>query len=221
MQLPFLPPDAPLAFPDPSQALQDPDGLLCAGADLSHARLLLAYRTGIFPWFNEGDPILWWSPSTRCVLPPESMRINRSLRKVINRGEFEVRWDTAFSDVIAACAAPREGAPGTWINTDMEQAYTLLHALGHAHSVECWQDEELVGGLYGVSIGPCFFGESMFSRRSNASKVALANLCQSGRYQLIDCQMPTEHLLGLGAQTMPREGFLTLLAELLEIKPNS
>ena len=219
MQLPYLAPNAPLVFPDPTTALKDPDGLLCAGGDLSHARLLLAYRQGIFPWFNEGDPILWWSPGTRCILQPAEMHINRSLRKAIKRPGYEIRFDTSFPEVIEACAGPRAGADGTWINAGMEQAYTLLHLLGHAHSVECWMDEELVGGLYGVAIGPCFFGESMFSRRSNASKLALAWLCQSERYALIDCQMPTEHLLGLGAKSMPREEFLPLLASLLAAEP--
>lgn len=215
MQLPFLPPRAPLTFPDPARALRDPDGLLCAGGDLGHARLLLAYRMGIFPWYNQGDPILWWSPSTRCVLHPERMRINRSLRKAMRRDGVEVRVDSSFEAVIEACAGPRQGVDGTWINAEMLEAYTLLHRLGHAHSVECWMDGELAGGLYGVAIGPCFFGESMFSRRANASKIALAWLCQSGRYRLIDCQMPTEHLLGLGAETLPREQFLPLLASLL------
>lgn len=215
MQLPYLPPNAPLAFPDPIQALDEPDGLLCAGADLNPARLLLAYRNGIFPWFNDGDPILWWSPGTRCILQPADMRINRSMRKAIKRDNYEIRFDTCFNDVIQACAGPRAGNPGTWINEAMQHAYGVLHVMGHAHSVECWMEDELVGGLYGVAIGPCFFGESMFSHRSNASKLALAWLCQSERYELIDCQMPTDHLLGLGAQSMPRQEFLALLARLL------
>ncbi len=215
MELPYLAPDAALVFPDPSQAMDDPDGLLCAGADLSPARLLLAYRKGIFPWYNHGDPILWWSPGTRCILTPSEMRINRSLRKVINRGNFDIRINTEFQRVIQACAGPRCGESGTWINDDMRQAYTVLHLMGHAHSVECWIDEELAGGLYGVAIGPCFFGESMFSLRNNASKLALSQLCQSQKYELIDCQMPTNHLLGLGAQRIPRKDFLTLLSKLL------
>lgn len=215
MNLPYLPPSSALEFPNPNQALEDPDGLLCAGGDLSPARLMLAYRSGIFPWFNEGDPILWWSPSTRCILHPNKMRINRSLRKTINRNSLQIRANSAFDNVIEACAGSRLGVSGTWINPDMIQAYQLLHVLGHAHSIECWMGDTLVGGLYGVVIGPCFFGESMFSHQSNASKLALAWLCQSGKYQLIDCQMPTDHLLSLGAEAMPRLDFLNLLKELL------
>lgn len=215
MQLPYLPAGAPLVFPDPAQALKDPDGLLCAGADLSSERLLLAYRSGVFPWFNAGDPILWWSPSTRCILQPSRIRINRSMRKAIKRDDYQIRVDTCFEKVIEACAGPRLGAPDTWISESMQQAYCTLHQLGAAHSIECWMDNELVGGLYGVTIGRCFFGESMFSHRSNASKLALAWLCQSGSYDLVDCQMPTEHLLGLGAETLPREEFLLLLTSLL------
>jgi len=143
------------------------------------------------------------------------MRINRSMRKAIKRENYEIRFDTKFDEVIEACAGPRTGNPGTWINDAMQQAYSVLHLLGHAHSVECWMDDELAGGLYGVAIGPCFFGESMFSHRSNASKLALAWLCQCNRYSLIDCQMPTEHLLGLGAESMPREEFLPILTSLL------
>lgn len=216
MQLPYFAEDAPLLFPDPAQAMDDPDGLLCAGGDLSPERLLLAYGSGIFPWFNEGDPILWWSPGTRCTITPEKLRINRSLRKTIARPNYEIRFDTVFEDVIAACAGPRKGAPGTWITEEMREAYTELHRLGHAHSVECWMENELAGGLYGVSIGPCFFGESMFSQRSNASKLCLAWLCSEGRYRMVDCQMPTEHLLGLGAESIPRAEFLQQLSALLQ-----
>ncbi len=215
MQLPYFPEDAPLFFPDPSLSMIDPDGLLCAGGDLSPERLLLAYRSGIFPWFNEGDPILWWSPATRCLLQPEHLRVNRSLRKTLARGGYQIRFDTAFEQVIEACAAPRDGEPGTWITAEMRDAYSTLHREGHAHSVECWIDNELAGGLYGVEIGSCFFGESMFSRRSNTSKLCLVWLCRDTAYRMIDCQMPTKHLLGLGAQTCPRADFLALLKKLL------
>ena len=207
--LPWLDPDTP--FPPVEQALKDPDGLLAAGADLSARRLLMAYRQGIFPWFSPGEPILWWSPDPRMVLPTAGFRLHRSLRRRLARGGFDFRLDTAFAEVMRACAAPRAGAAGTWIVPEMQVAYQHLHAAGHAHSAEIWIDGQLVGGLYGVAIGRMFYGESMFSRRTDASKMALALLCAGLDRQgcrLIDCQMQTAHLASLGAQPIARHDFL-------------
>ena len=207
--LPWLDPDTP--FPPVEQALKDPDGLLAAGADLSARRLLMAYRQGIFPWFSPGEPILWWSPDPRMVLATAGFRLHRSLRRRLARGGFDFRLDTAFAEVMRACAAPRAGAAGTWIVPEMQVAYQHLHAAGHAHSAEIWIDGQLVGGLYGVAIGRMFYGESMFSRRTDASKMALALLCAGLDRQgcrLIDCQMQTAHLASLGAQPIDRHDFL-------------
>ncbi|HEX3063642.1 MAG TPA: leucyl/phenylalanyl-tRNA--protein transferase, partial [Usitatibacter sp.] len=165
-------------FPPIEKALDAPNGLLCAGGDLSPRRLLEAYAHGIFPWFSEGDPILWWSPDPRMVLYPRELKVSRSLRKTVERGTYETRFDTAFREVIAECAAPREGQSGTWIVPGMAAAYTALHEMGFVHSVESWRDGELVGGLYGMSLGKAFFGESMFSRAPDASKVALVKLVE-------------------------------------------
>ncbi|MEM9604408.1 MAG: leucyl/phenylalanyl-tRNA--protein transferase [Pseudomonadota bacterium] len=216
MSIPFLEPGAPLAFPDPATALAQPDGLLCAGGDLSPERLKLAYRSGIFPWFSDDDPILWWSPALRCVLLPDAFHISRSLRKRLRRAEFAVTFDQAFEDVIEHCAARRPGSNGTWITDSMRDAYCVLHHHGAAHSVECWSNDRLVGGLYGVEVGRLFCGESMFSRASDASKVALHALLECGRYDLVDCQMPTEHLMRLGAQQMGRADFLAVLKHLTQ-----
>lgn len=197
-------------------ALAEPNGLLAAGGRLSPEWLLAAYQRGIFPWFNPGEPILWWSPDPRMLLFPEEFRLTRSLRKVLRHRGFEVRFDTAFAEVIKACAAPRSPGGGTWITTEMQQAYCAMHALGHAHSVETWLDGELVGGLYGIALGRAFFGESMFSRCSDASKVALAYLVrflQSRNFAAIDCQMVTAHLGSLGARPVARDRFVTSLAE--------
>jgi leucyl/phenylalanyl-tRNA--protein transferase len=203
--------DAPAhAFPDVDYAMIQPNGLLAVGGDLSPERLLHAYRQGIFPWFSEGQPILWWAPDPRAVLLPAAIRISSSLRKTLRREVFEVHFDRAFPRVIQACAAPRAQQNDTWITGDMIAAYCALHERGYAHSVECWKDGELVGGLYGVAIGRIFFGESMFSRVSDASKVALVALCQSG-YELIDCQLPSDHLKRLGAIDLPRRTFMRLL----------
>jgi leucyl/phenylalanyl-tRNA--protein transferase len=203
--------DAPAhAFPDVDNAMIQPNGLLAVGGDLSPARLLHAYQRGIFPWFSEGQPILWWAPDPRAVLFPRAMNISRSLGKTLRREVFEVSFDRAFARVIQACAAPRGQQNDTWITGRMIAAYCELHGRGFAHSVECWKDGELAGGLYGVGIGRVFFGESMFSRVSDASKVALAALCQSG-YQLIDCQLPSDHLKRLGAMDLPRRQFMRLL----------
>lgn len=190
-------------------------GLLAIGGDLSPARLLLAYSLGIFPWFNPGEPILWWSPDPRCVLFPAQIHISKSLKKVLRGGDFKVTFDRDFSGVIEACRQIRT-EQGTWITPEMSDAYVELHRLGFAHSVECWQQGQLVGGLYGISIGRCFFGESMFSRVTNASKVAMVSLCQrllQQGFRLIDCQQSSEHLLSLGAEETSRETFCALLAE--------
>jgi leucyl/phenylalanyl-tRNA--protein transferase len=205
-------------FPPVERALQEPNGLLAAGGGLSPERLLDAYRHGIFPWFNVGEPVLWWSPDPRMVLFPQEFRVSRSLRKTLRNKVFEVRADTAFEQVMRACAAPREGQAGTWIHEDMIAAYTGLHDMGRAHSVESWQDGELVGGLYGVGIGRMFYGESMFSRKKDASKVAAAHLAaQLARWNfgLIDCQMNTPHLATLGAREIPRAEFIRRLRELV------
>jgi len=208
------------SFPPVESALRDPNGLLAMGGDLSVERLLDAYRLGIFPWFNPGEPILWWSPDPRMVLVPQEIRVTRSLAKRIRNGGFELRVDTAFADVMRACSAPRDGALGTWISPAMVAAYTRLFDAGYAHSVETWHDGVLVGGLYGVAIGRMFYGESMFSRMPDASKVALVHLArqlQQWNFGLIDCQMETPHLASLGARTMPRTVFTARLAELVNL----
>jgi leucyl/phenylalanyl-tRNA--protein transferase len=207
-------------FPDPVRALGDPNGLLAAGADLSTGRLLAAYRRGIFPWFGPGEPILWWTPDPRMVLFPDQFKVFRSLARRLRRGDYEVRVDSAFEAVMRACAEPRPGQRGSWIVEDMVRAYARLHALGHAHSVETWIGGELVGGLYGVALGRMFYGESMFSRASDASKIALAHLvAQLRRWQfgLIDCQMETAHLASLGARPIQRREFMARLEVLVNL----
>jgi leucyl/phenylalanyl-tRNA--protein transferase len=211
--IPWLTENSP--FPPVTEALQEPNGLLAAGGELSSARLLAAYRQGIFPWFSPGEPILWWSPDHRMVLTPKEFKLSDSLAKVLRNGRHQVRIDTAFEQVMRACAAPREGQRGTWIDEQMIFAYCELHRTGFAHSVEVWMDEKLVGGLYGVSIGQMFYGESMFSRVSNGSKIALAHLCLHGTPAMIDCQMHTPHLASLGAKLMPRDEFIARLKELV------
>jgi leucyl/phenylalanyl-tRNA--protein transferase len=205
-------------FP-PTEEAED-DGLLAVGGDLTKERLLAAYSKGIFPWYEVGQPILWWSPDPRLVLTPETLKISRSLRKILRKQQFEIRFDTAFEKVIKACADVRtEQGEGTWIIPEMQQAYTELHQDGFAHSVESWLDGELVGGLYGISLGQCFFGESMFSTRNDSSKVALVALVEFSRevgIRMIDCQMTTPHLLSLGASEVQRKKFLTNLKILLE-----
>jgi leucyl/phenylalanyl-tRNA--protein transferase len=206
-------------FPPVETALSEPNGLLAMGGDLSVARLLEAYRHGIFPWFSPGEPILWWSPDPRMVLVPGEVRVTRSLAKRIRNAGFELRVDTAFAEVMRACAAPREGESGTWISPAMVAAYSRLFEAGYAHSVETWHEGQLVGGLYGVAIGRMFYGESMFSREPDASKVALVRLAQQlqqWEFGLIDCQMETPHLASLGARTMPRAAFTARLAELVK-----
>lgn len=210
----------------PPAHLASPEGLLAIGGDLRPERLLEAYRHGIFPWYSEGQPLLWWSPDPRALLFLERLRVSRSLRKTMRAGRFRVTMDRAFRAVITACAESRSriGGPnpetehGTWITPEMIGAYTQLHALGHAHSVECWAEDRLVGGLYGVALGTAFFGESMFSRTSDASKVALVQLVAQLRrwdFAFIDCQLPSEHLISLGAESVPRARFLQLLERAL------
>jgi leucyl/phenylalanyl-tRNA--protein transferase len=206
--------EPPDCFPPVSEALQNPPGLLAAGGDLSPERLAAAYARGIFPWYSPGEPVLWWSPDPREVLWPARFHRSRSLAKRLRRGEFRITCDTAFAEVICACAAPRHYAPGTWITGEMREAYITLHRLGLAHSVETWADGELVGGLYGVRAGRVFCGESMFSRRDDASKAALAWLveqCPQMGIELIDCQLPTAHLRRLGSEPMPRAQFIEFL----------
>ena len=201
-------------FPPVEEALRDPNGLLAAGDDLSTPRLLQAYERGIFPWFGEGDPVLWWSPDPRMVLSTDGMRVSRSLRKTIRSGRFRVTADTDFPSVIAACAEPRPEQDGTWITSEVFDAYCTLASIGVAHSIEAWEGDTLAGGLYGVAIGRVFFGESMFARRSDASKVALAHLVRQLRrwgFPLIDCQMSTSHLASLGASTISRTEFLAVV----------
>ena len=204
-----------LFFPPPCLARKD--GLLAVGGDLSRNRLLLAYRMGIFPWFTNGDPILWWSPDPRLVLYPSELKISKSLKKVIRKGMFRVSMDTAFERVIQGCAQVRlENNEGTWITEEMIDAYRRLHTDGFAHSVETWLDDELVGGLYGLSFGKCFFGESMFTRITNASKVAFVALAEhliAASFDIIDCQVATEHLVRFGARKIPRDAFLKQLKQ--------
>lgn len=199
-----------LQFPDP--ALADEDGLLAVGGDLSEPRLRLAYNLGIFPWFSEDDPILWYAPHERCVIFPDKVRVTKSMQQVLKQGKFRITTDTAFETVIRHCAAiPRKGQEGTWITPEMQEAYCRLHRSGMAHSVEAWQDDVLAGGLYGIGINKVFCGESMFSEVPNASKAALIWLCRQGHYTLIDCQVPNKHLMSLGAELIPRKTYLDFL----------
>jgi len=210
------PQDAPEWFPPLEQALEEPCGLLAAGGDLSPARLIAAYRRGIFPWYSPGQPVLWWSPDPRAVLFPEEFHCPRSLAKTLRNGGFSYSMDRDFAAVIDGCAAPRAASPGTWITSDMRAAYLELHRLEHAHSIEIWRAGALVGGLYGVRLGGVFFGESMFSRERDASKAALAHLvsvCRRNTLAVIDCQLPSRHLATLGSRTIPRRQFQALLRE--------
>jgi leucyl/phenylalanyl-tRNA--protein transferase len=206
------------SFPPLEHALREPNGLLCAGGDLSPQRILQAYRHGIFPWFSAGEPILWWSPDPRMVLLPGEFKISRSLRKTLRRGNYQIRLDNNFDAVIQACArTPRHGQNGTWISREMRQAYATLFELGYAHTVETWIDGQLAGGLYGLAIGQMFYGESMFSLQTDASKIALAHLTRflgQHHFGLIDCQMNTPHLASLGAREIPRDAFIAGLQEL-------
>ncbi|MGB5540563.1 MAG: leucyl/phenylalanyl-tRNA--protein transferase [Gammaproteobacteria bacterium] len=212
--------DPEIAFPDVELALRDPDGLLALGGDLSVPRLLHAYRHGIFPWFGPRQPILWWSPDPRLVLRPHDLHISRSLARTLRKDRFRVTLDRDFRGVIERCAAPRPGQAGTWITPEMQTAYVELHAAGYAHSAECWLDDVLVGGLYGVAIGRIFFGESMFTRVPDASKVVFVQLVrelQQREFRLIDCQVHTGHLASLGATVMPRREFVRILGEACDI----
>ena len=209
--------DERILFPPVDLAIEG--GILAVGGDLSTARLLLAYREGIFPWYSDGEPIIWWSPDPRFVLIPGELKISRSMHKVMERGVFDVTFDRAFGDVIRHCGeTKRPGQPGTWITDGMRGAYTELHHLGYAHSVEAWRDGELAGGLYGVTLGSCFFGESMFARESNSSKAALITLVRALKerdFSLIDSQVYTPHMESLGAREIPRAEYLELLKKCL------
>jgi leucyl/phenylalanyl-tRNA---protein transferase len=222
MALPWIEPGQPL--PPPSRALRDPDGLLAAGRDLGAARLVEAYRHGIFPWYSPGQPVLWWSPDPRMVLFLDEFKVSRSLAKTLRGVRRDGRWtlslDRAFARVMRECAEPRPGQDGTWITGDVLDAYSEMHRLGLAHSVEVWRGHALVGGLYGVSLGRMFFGESMFARESDASKVALAALVHTLReagFRVIDCQQNTRHIASLGAREIRRGRFLAMIAELVEM----
>jgi leucyl/phenylalanyl-tRNA--protein transferase len=218
LRLPLLDPDPDKPFPSPDGALRDPDGLLAFGGDLTPRRLLNAYRHGIFPWYSDGQPILWWSPDPRMVFRTGGVRLSSRFRRTLARLRWIVRADTAFADVVHACArTPRPGQDGTWITAEMREAYVALHRLGHAHSVEVFDDCRLVGGIYGVAIGRMFFGESMFSGKSGGSKIALAGLASrlaTWGWPLIDAQVENDHLVSLGAESWPRLEFLRRVAEL-------
>jgi len=210
IHLPCLGEDPASPFPPTSAALRHPNGLLAWGGDLEPVRLLSAYRLGIFPWYTEGEPILWWSPAPRCVIIPSKAHLSRRARRRYHSTSFDITADTAFDDVVRACAAPRRGDAGTWITSEMQHAYGRLHRAGFAHSVEVWRGTQLVGGIYGLALGRIFFGESMFSRETDTSKIALVALCRqldAWRYTLLDCQVSNPHLLSLGAIQMERQEF--------------
>jgi leucyl/phenylalanyl-tRNA---protein transferase len=215
LQLPWLDPDN-LIFPDTSSALESPNGLLAAGGQLSPQWLLKAYSQGIFPWFSDDEPILWWSPSPRTIIYTNQLHVSRSLQKAIKKSPFTISFDQAFTDVMIACAEPRaaQDGDGTWISDEIIAAYSELHHLGHAHSIEVWENDVLVGGLYGIALGRVFFGESMFSRRTNGSKIALFHLVEQLKkwhYVAIDCQVYNDHLASLGAVEVTRETFEALI----------
>ena len=213
------PDDPPSNFPPVSAALTEPDGLLAAGGDLSAERLLCAYRKGIFPWYDDGQPLLWWSPDPRCVFLPGDYRVSRRLQRELQNSSAEIRVNTCFPDVVQHCAGPRKSEQGTWITPAIMNAFDGLHEHRWAHSIEVWESGELVGGLYGLAIGRVFFGESMFSRKSNTSKIALlylANRLTAGDIELLDCQVVSGHLMTLGARTMPRNDFVRTLESACE-----
>ncbi len=215
--LPYIDPElANQDFPPVTSALTEPDGLLAVGGCLSTKRIISAYTQGIFPWYSEGEPILWWSPNPRLVLFPDNLHISKSLKKTLRKQTFQISFDHAFAEVINACAAPRDDEEGTWLTQEMQAAYIRLHNEGHAHSIEVWHQEQLVGGLYGIAIGQVFFGESMFYRKTDASKVAFISLVQhltDWDYKLIDCQVHTQHLASLGAKEINRNQFISLLGQ--------
>lgn len=220
--LPLLDNDHPI-FPDPETALEEPDGLLAVGGNLSQRTLLDAYRQGIFPWYEDGQPLLWWSPNQRTVIFPDEVYVSRSLKKTLKNKPWDIRTNTVFEQVITHCAAPRDDQPGTWITNEMKKAYLGLHQSGYAHSLEVWLENELVGGLYGVLIGGVFCGESMFSLKRDASKIALVQLAlllkQYTKTALIDCQVANDHLLSMGAVQIPRSDFIAQLIRLRDIRP--
>lgn len=217
--IPLLGPTDP--FPPVHRAMDEPNGLLAAGGGLSATRLLAAYSRGIFPWFSEGDPVLWWCPDPRMVLPTDAVHVSQSLKRRLRRADYEITFDRAFTDVLQACAAPRRHEHGTWLVPSMRRAYQLLYERGAAHSLEVWMDSQLAGGLYGVALGRMFYGESMFSRRTDASKIALvvlsAQLSKWG-FPMVDCQMQTTHLATMGAREISRNTFVKSVAELV-VKP--
>lgn len=206
-------------FPPSHHALQHPNGLLAWGGGLEPERLLRAYRRGLFPWYSEGEPILWWTPNPRCVLRPQQVHVSKRTRRRFNQGGYRVTADSAFADVIAACAEPRKGQAGTWITAELQASFRRLHEQGHAHSIEVWQDGRLAGGIYGLAIGRVFFAESMFSRQVDTSKIALIALCrqlQEWLFDLVDCQVTNPHLLSMGATEIPRQEFEAVLAHYTE-----
>ena len=210
--------ESALDFPSVNTALAEPNGLLCVGADLAPQTIIAAYSRGIFPWFSDNQPILWWSPDPRMVLFPAEFKVSKSLAKTVNRKLFEIRFDSAFAEVISACSEPRQQGGGTWIVPEMQVAYAQLHTLGVAHSIESWRDGKLVGGLYGLALGRMFFGESMFARETDASKVALVALVDKLKrdgFELIDCQQETGHLASFGARPIARDNFVQRLKELI------
>lgn len=209
----WLPDDFSGPFPSPRLALLDPDGLLAAGGNLNPKTILQAYSQGIFPWYSGDQPILWWSPNPRCVLFPEKFHVSRSFRRSLNQHSFEIRRDTAFREVMLACAEPRADQNGTWITDKMLAAYCRLHEIGYAHSIECWLNDTLVGGIYGIQLGDVFFGESMFSRVKDASKIVMHHICSVQRPALIDAQVHSPHLETLGAEMIDREDFQRLLGQ--------
>lgn len=217
ISLQWLEPDSNSLFPPLETALTEPDGLLAAGGDLSQARLIRAYSEGIFPWYSSGEPVLWWSPDPRFVLFPEQIKLSRSLQKNVRNTAFEIRMDTDFEQVISSCSSqPRKDQPGTWITDEMRQAYIDMHHAGHAHSVECWHNDKLVGGLYGIHTGQVFCGESMFSRESNASKISLVHLCRFlsfHGFKVIDSQIYTQHMERLGGVMISRNDYVHILKQ--------
>ncbi len=223
--IPWIDPEMPAdSFPPLHSALCSPPGLLAAGGDLSPARLLAAYRRGIFPWYSEGEPILWWSPDPRAVIFPDEVHIARRLTRRIRQQPFRLRMDYNFAGVLSACAAPRRDQAGTWLLPEMRRAYLKMHELGYAHCIEAWEGDTLVGGVYGLALGGVFFGESMFSHRTDASKIALAGLCrrlQACGFVLLDCQVVSAHLQRMGAREIPRDAFMQQLRRGLAITPAS
>lgn len=217
-QLPCLGTDPAAPFPPTHHALLQPNGLLAWGGGLETDRLLSAYRLGIFPWYTAGEPLLWWSPDPRCVIFPSAVHLSRRTRRRYNAGEYRITADTAFGEVIRACAAPRKGHSATWITDELQEAFIQLHHSGHAHAIEVWRKDRLVGGIYGLAMGKVFFGESMFSAATDASKLALVALCRqldSWQFGLLDCQVPNPHLLSLGAVQIPRPDFEKRLRRLV------